>query len=153
MIYYDKDGYTPTCNYYVQQMFAQNQGDYVLSASLEYKSDKEDLSTFTVGNAKKGIPEKTESSLYYNATVDSNGDIIIKIVNANTKQDISVGLNLSGISYENNLEVTVLQDEDSTATNAEGHAVEPQKSTIDAGNGLAYTAKKNSVAVIRIKTK
>ena len=55
MIYYDNTSYLPSCNYYVQQMFSQNQGDYVLNAELTYEKKFEEMATYEIkrsGGAK-----------------------------------------------------------------------------------------------------
>lgn len=150
MIYYDNETYVPTCNYYVQQMFAQNQGKNVLTSDLTYTT--EDLERFTVTSTNGN--EKHPKTLYNIASVDENGDIIIKIVNANTKQDVNVNIDVSGISFAGTADVTVLQSDTQTATNSKGNIqVSPASSTLNVKGAFIYTAKKNSVNVIKIHTK
>lgn len=153
MIYYDNTTYVPTCNYFVQQLFAQNQSSYILNASLSYTEEAAALSTYTIGKEGKTVV-KTEDSLYYVVGTDETGDIIIKIVNANPNEDINVGIDLQNASYEGTTEITVLQNEDSNAKNTKSNlAVSPVTSEKTTQKNFVYTAQKNSVTVLRIHTK
>ncbi len=152
MIYYDNTSYLPSCNYYVQQMFSQNQGDYVLNAELTYEKKFEEMATYEIKRSG-GAKGKTVDSLYYVASVDENGDIIIKIVNANPDQHVNVAIDLTGVTYDPSVEVTVLQSDSGKTTNKDSIEVAPEKSTMQAGEEFVYRAEKNSLTVLRIHTK
>jgi len=151
MIYYDNETFVPTCNYYVQQMFAQNQGKNVLTTDLTYTNT--DLERFAI-TSSNGSKTYNSRSLFRVASVDSSGDIIIKLVNANTTADISVKVDVSGVNFAGTADVTVLQNDDKNAVNKKGNIqVSPVSSTIEVSGAFTFTAKKNSVNVIRIHTK
>ncbi len=153
MIYYNNETYVPTANYYVQQMFAQNQGKYVLESSIEFNEESAALETFTIGKEGKNVV-KTEKSLYQVATIDENGDIVIKLVNANTTEDINVQINLSNAQYSGKTEVTVLRNDDPNAKNTLADmAVVPESKTMNTKKNFVITAYKNSVTVLRIHVK
>lgn len=150
MIYYDNETYVPTCNYYVQQMFARNQGKNVLTTDLTYVNA--DLERYTI-TASDGTT-KTPRTLYRVASVDENGDIIIKIVNPSTKQDVNVNIDVTGIAFEGTADITVLQDDNQNVKNSKGNIlISPVSSTMDVSGAFVYTVKRNSVNIIRIHTK
>lgn len=150
MIYYDNESYVPTCNYYVQQMFAQNQGKNVLTTELTYAN--EELERYTI-TAVDGTT-KNPRTIYRVASVDENGDIIIKLVNPCTKQDVALNIDVLGINFAGTADITVLQSDDQNARNSKGNIkVSPVTSTMEVNGSFVYTAKKNSVNIIRIHTK
>lgn len=153
MIYYDNETYVPTCNYYVQKLFANNQGSSVLTSSISYKEESASLSTFDIVSKDKAVT-KTEDSLYYVVSKDGTGDIIVKIVNANKTEDINVAVDVSGITFAGTADVETLQSEEASALNSKGD-IQAQivESELKVKGAFVYVAKKNSVNVIRIHTK
>jgi len=153
MIYYNNSTYSPSCNYFVQQLFAANQSSKVYSAELTYKT--EELESFSIKTADIGIDNSVSAnSLYQVVGTDETGDIIVKLVNANTNEDIAVAIDVSGITYAGTSTVYSLQNDDKDAVNTINDTkVSVKTSTISAKGVFVYTAKKNSVNVIRIHTK
>lgn len=102
MMYYTNTAIVKSANYYIQQLFMQNQGKYQLNYSkLEYADGvAQTCAVATDINVARPAEAKT---LYYVATKAANGDLIVKIVNASAN---TIKLNLkvanaspTGIAY------------------------------------------------------
>ena len=142
MMYYTNTALSLTPNYYVQQLFMNNQGDVVPEA---------ELSAFE-NTAYYGVVEAP--ALFQSVTVDNEtGDIIVKLVNGSgTPFDLNIavkGASTAGIAH-----VTTLQCDDTAAVNTLGaEAVSPERYTLGVASTFGYTAEAYSVSVIRISTK
>ncbi|MDE7246870.1 MAG: hypothetical protein K2N43_03180, partial [Lachnospiraceae bacterium] len=132
MIFYSNDGIFGSANYYVQQMYGNNAGNYSLDAKLT------------------GAPEQT----LYESAVDADGDVVLKIVNV-SDEDIPVHVILEGERdasfFAPEAQVTVLTGADKKAMNSfKEMAVEPREETMAVGDDFSYTAPANSLTVIRM---
>lgn len=131
MIFYSNDGIFGSANYYVQQLFGCNAGDYSLAAQLT------------------GTAEQT----LYESAVDADGDVVLKLVNV-SDEDIPMNVTLEGrdIScFLGEAEVTVLAASDKKAMNSfKEMPVLPQESKLEIGQTFAYTTPANSLTVIRL---
>ncbi len=132
LIFYSNDGIFGSANYYVQQMYGNNAGDYSLDAELS------------------GAPEQT----LYESAVDAEGDVILKIVNV-SDEEIPVHVILEGerdaSCFAPEAQVTVLTGADQKAMNSfKEMAVVPREETMTVGDDFSYTAPANSLTVIRM---
>lgn len=131
LIFYSNDGMFGSVNYYVQQMYGNNAGQYSLETSLT------------------GAPEQT----LYESAVDADGDVILKLVNVSDEEQ-PVHVSLTGremACFLPEADVTVLAGADKKAMNSfKEMAVTPQESKLEIGENFEYTALANSLTVIRI---
>lgn len=108
-------------------------------------------------NDMKYVDYTYESSeaLYETASVDENGDIIIKLVNVSEiPVDVTVFLkDFDAAAYESTAAVTVLKGENLSDVNSfeEPEKMAPEDMTAEIGSEFVYAAPKYSVSVIRIK--
>ncbi len=134
LIFYSNDGIFGSVNYYVQQMYGNNAGQYSLETSLT------------------GAPEQT----LYESAVDADGDVILKLVNV-SEEEQTVHVSLTGremASFQPEADVTVLSGEDKKAMNSfKEMAVTPQESKMEIGENFEYVAPANSLTVIRLSAK
>lgn len=126
-----------TPNYYVQQLFSNNKGSYVVPALMNDKS--------IAG----------EDSLYVSATIDiPSNEIIIKLVNANPVQK-NITLNISGVvKIAGKMDVTTLTSTDLQLENLvdqQQNIVPVKKELSISGNSFTYSAEASSLNIIRIK--
>lgn len=131
LIFYSNDGIFGSVNYYVQQMYGNNAGQYSLESSLT------------------GAPEQT----LYESAVDADGDVILKLVNvSDEEQPVHVSLTGREMScFLPEADVTVLSGTDKKAMNSfKEMAVTPQESKLEIGENFEYTAPANSLTVIRL---
>lgn len=131
MIFISNDSVYGTVNYYVQQMFSDNQGVQVLES--ECSGDTE--------------------GLYQIAGSSEDGGVIVKLVNV-TGEDKPVNITLeNGESLSSEAKLTVLQADSADAANNEltPENVMPQESTMEAGSQFTYTAPKYSVTILRLE--
>ncbi|MDE6602135.1 MAG: carbohydrate binding domain-containing protein [Lachnospiraceae bacterium] len=131
LIFYSNDGMFGSVNYYVQQMYGNNAGQYSLETSLT------------------GVPEQT----LYESAVDADGDVILKLVNV-SEEEQSVHVSLTGremASFQPEADVTVLAGTDKKAMNSfKEMAVTPRESKMEIGENFEYVAPANSLTVIRL---
>ena len=131
LIFYSNDGIFGSANYYVQQMYGNNAGQYSLEASLA------------------GAPEQT----LYESAVDADGDVILKLVNV-SDEEMDVNVVLEGremACFLPEAEVTVLTGADQKAMNSfKEMAVQPAESTLAVNGEFVYTAPARSLTVIRM---
>ncbi len=96
---------------------------------------------------------ETADMIYETASVDENGDIIIKLVNvSDTPIDVNTSLaDFDSSKYEANAQVTVLQGENTADVNSftEPNKMVPTESSLSIQDNFIYTAPKYSVSVIR----
>lgn len=95
--------------------------------------------------------------LYETASIDENGDIIIKFVNV-SENDIEINTSITDLNiseYETDAVLTLLAGDDLGLQNSfeEPEKVAPVESQITVGEDFQYTAPKYSVSIIRIKKK
>ncbi len=146
MMYFTNTEIVRTTNYYVQQLFMRNQGKYLLkNQSIAYADGFAKTYELAGHNGRK----ENISKLYYTASLNADGDIVLKIVNA-SGEDINVNVAVSNARLKGTARVTALQNDDMKAVNrSSGEAVAPQSYTAGAfGKKLGYTAKKYSVTAI-----
>lgn len=134
LIYFDNVSIYPTVNYYVQQMFSANDGDYYFS---------------------KVISEETKDSTLAGSCVQDSktGDIVLKLVNAGNENK-SMKINLSNFKHiVPDAELMVLSGH-ADAANSYEHPdqVVPVKSAFKVSRKMKYTTPPWSLSVIRIKT-
>ncbi len=132
LIFYSNDGIFGSANYYVQQMYGNNAGDYSLDTELT------------------GAPEQT----LYESAVDADGDLVLKLVNV-SNEEIPMQVLLEGKRdasfFLPEAQVTVLTGADQKAMNSfQEMAVEPREETLAVGDAFSYTAPANSLTVIRM---
>lgn len=131
LIFYSNDGIFGSANYYVQQMYGNNAGQYSLDAELT------------------GAPEQT----LHESAVDADGDVILKLVNV-SDEDMDVNVVLEGremACFLPEADVTVLTGADQKAMNSfKEMAVQPKESTLTVSENFQYTAPARSLTVIRI---
>lgn len=131
MIFYSNDDIFGSANYYVQQMYGNNAGDYSLESELTGAADL----------------------TLYESAVDADGDVILKIVNV-SDEDIPMDIILEGrdmTCFLQEADVTVLTGADKKAMNSfDEMAVVPQESRMEIGETFEYTAPANSLTVIRL---
>lgn len=150
MMYFTNTELLRTANYYVQQLFMKNQGDYKLGSSVKFADGFLSTCTLTGTRAQQEIDK-----LYYVTSRTEGGDVLVKIVNA-SGESIRMNVALSNVTLRGNAKVTVLAGESYKAVNTlENTAIKPNEYTIGGftENTLGYTASAYSVTCIRLYTK
>jgi alpha-L-arabinofuranosidase len=136
LIYFTNTAVLPTVNYYVQKLFASNEGDLFYSDIVSY-------------------PVRKDSSLAASCVKDDKtGDIILKIVNAGPEIAIAkIDLPVSGkINPKGSL--TILTGEKEAKNTWQNlNNVIPVTSEITVNKNLSYTIPAFSLSIIRIKIK
>lgn len=166
MMYFTNTDLVLTSNYYVQQLFMKHQGKYLLSEpTIEYADGFE--STYLLkpeaGSAYSKIDGESDklyvngaeiSKLYYVASMNTDGDIVLKIVNA-SGEDIDINIALNNVKLRGIAKITALQNDSIKAVNtAQNEQIKPEEYTVGKfSNTLGYTAKKYSVTAIVIDLK
>jgi alpha-N-arabinofuranosidase len=131
LIWVDSLNVVRTPNYYVQQLFSRNRGDEVLPTKLEQAGSK----------------------LFASATRDdSTGEIIVKVVNADTSPSNSE-IKITGGTAKGEAHVTTLSGAGGDVNSFEHpQAVAPAETTISMSSGsIKHTFPANSMTVIRLK--
>ena len=100
---------------------------------------------------------ETADSLYETASVDANGDIILKLVNA-TEEPLTIQTvldNFKESDYDTSAAVTTLSGEDLGASNSfdEPEKMVPVESTLTISENFTYEAPAYSVSILRIPAK
>ncbi len=156
MMYFTNTQLMLTPNYYVQQLFMKNAGDFGLDSELTFTSGVKP----TTVHRSTGAATRELDDVYYVTTLDEEtGDIIVKIVNAGAKEmkfniDASAlsGANFKGYGY-----VTALAAENPKAVSTlkDGSPVTPETVAFGKATGkvMGYTAPAYSLTAIRLKTK
>lgn len=101
--------------------------------------------------------QEAAESLYETASIDQNGDLILKLVNV-TGQDIDVTTTLPDADknrFSSSAAVTVLQGDSPSDVNSfeEPEKMIPSEKTLETDTQFVYTAPKYSVSIIRIPAK
>ncbi|THU35999.1 alpha-N-arabinofuranosidase [Niastella caeni] len=137
LIYFTGTQICPTINYYVQKLFANNEGD-------TYYADV--ISAPVADTAKTFAASCVKDS--------KTGDIILKIVNTDAVV-VPAKINLAGLGAVNtNAGVTVLTGDPMAENSCEGAQNKtPKSSNISVSKSFTYQAPANSLSVIRIQSK
>lgn len=139
LIYFNNTALVLTANYYVQQLFSNNQGDAYFSNIVSFKD---------ATNIK-------DSVLAASCVQDKiTGDVIVKIVNAGAVNTVA-NLHLSRFGKTaSTARLQVLSGEpDAKNTLLQPNQVVPQTSTIKVTQKMTCEAAAHSLTVIRIKTR
>ncbi len=154
MMYFSNRVVTFTPNYYVQQLFMQNTGNYKVSAGIKYADGfSAPQTTYT---AEYDRETRTCDDIFFVADLDEEtGDVILKLVNAGkTKLKVNVDFSVTGLTPAGIADVVELSAESADAVNESGkEAVHPEKYTLGIGNVFGYELPPYTVAAIRIRTK
>jgi alpha-L-arabinofuranosidase len=135
MIFFDNTNICLTPNYYVQQMFSANQGDYYFDNVI--------------------VKDKKDSTIAASCVQDSKtGDIVLKMVNFSSSAK-SMKINLGGFKkFVEEADQTVLKGDGNDENTLENpQKVFPIKSSVKVKKIFEYSAPAMSLTVIRIKTK
>jgi alpha-L-arabinofuranosidase len=139
LIYFNNSTVVPTANYYVQQLFGQNQGDDYFGG----------VATLTSNVAP------TDSAVVSSCVRDAKtGDVILKLVNPGGKGQV-VGVNMTRFKgLTTNASLSVLTGaRNALNTFVAPRVVLPSISPFKAGKTFVYTVAPYSLAVIRVKGK
>ncbi len=164
MMFFTNDDVSLTPNYFVQQIFMQNAGDYKLASRIRYKDDVVPQTVYTGNEANEGdtvrpntTTTRTFDDIYYLVSYDEETEeIIVKIVNVGEKQlKFNVYFNMNGIDLLGVADVISLSNPDPDAVSDldNGEAVRPVKKTIGGftdGKTFGYTVSPYSVTVFRL---
>lgn len=152
MMYYTNTSVVLTPNYYVQQLFMQNSGDYKVTSEISFTDEKPQTTYLSDGTATRVLDD-----IYYVTSMDEEtGDVIVKIVNAGaTDLKININVALTDVQLTGIAAVTELSGADGTAISTlVSGAVEPVSYKLGSfGDTLGYTAKGYSLTAIRFRTK
>ncbi len=149
MMYFTNTEIVRTANYYVQQMFMQNQGaTYLYRSKLNWTSEETFSFPATSGAAK------TFNKLYYVPTMADNGDILLKVVNV-SGEGVKMNIEISNADSSGFAYVTELTANDYKAVNTlKSEAVKPAASSVGwSGQNFGYEFKPYSFTILRIPTK
>jgi alpha-N-arabinofuranosidase len=138
LIYFNNSTVVPTVNYYVQQLFGQNQG-------TEYVSG-------VVTPPTGAVADTTVAASCVRAA--KTGDVILKLVNASaTPQPFQVDLtSFRGLNMAATRTIFA-GDKDAKNTFASPQTVMPKTAPYKAGKRFAYEAQPYSLTVIRLRGK
>lgn len=136
LIYFTGTQVCPTINYYVQKLFANNEGDIYYS-NIVSANVADTAKTFAASCVKDS----------------KTGDIILKIVNRDSVV-VPAKINLGGMgSLNNKATVTVLNGNPVAENRCDGtQNLIPQASNITISKSFSYQAPANSLSVIRIRS-
>jgi alpha-L-arabinofuranosidase len=135
LIYFNGSQVCPTINYYAQQLFSSNEGDWYFPNIIA--TDLPDTSkTFAASCVKDS----------------KTGDIILKLVN-NSAAPVPAKINLSAVGAVSGTANTTTLTGDPMAENSCDGAqnIMPQSATLTVKKSFTYTAPAWSLVVIRIK--
>ena len=136
LIYFTNTTVAPTVNYYVQQLFGQNQGN-----------------EYVAGVVKLPTGAAADTTLAASCVRDAKtGDVILKLVNAGPAPQ-SLPIDLSGLKgLGSAATLTVLTgDKDAKNTLASPQTVLPKTTPYRAGKRFSYQAPPYSLTVIRVR--
>ncbi len=151
MMYYNNTEILRSANYYVQQLFMQNQGKYRLPDSrLEYADGV--ASTYSV-MAAGGSTSQTIDKLYTVASKAADGSFILKVVNA-SPDAMKLNIAIQNAQTKNYAYLTELYNAESDRfainTMANKEEVVPRKEVVGFAEGsLGQELKPYSVTVLR----
>ena len=148
MMFFNESEVKLTPNYYIQQLFMKNTGDYKITSTLEGKIP---TATYMVA----GKAQKTPVLYYVTSYDDETGDVLIKLVNAGDSEiKLNIKLGVWGLSLRGIAEVTEFAGFTPTATYS-STSFAPKTYTIGSfsGDTLGFAAKPQSVTLLRVKGK
>ncbi len=155
MMYFNNSKIMFTPNYYVQQLFMQNTGDYKVNAALAYANGV--TAPKTTYQALNNAESRECDDIFFVASCDEEtGDVILKLVNAGaTTLKVNVNFAVTGLNVKGIADVVELDGKSKDAVNTfDDEAVRNRKYTIGIdGTAFGYSLKPYSVAAIRIRTK
>ncbi|WP_207510674.1 alpha-L-arabinofuranosidase C-terminal domain-containing protein [Longitalea luteola] len=137
LIYFTGTQICPTINYYVQKLFANNDGDIYYS-NIVTAHVPDTAKTFAASCVKDS----------------KTGDIILRIVNRDSVP-VPAKINLGSLGGLQSTAVVTTLSGDPMAENRCGDAqnIIPQTSNISIGKSFSYQAPANSLSVIRIQSR
>jgi alpha-L-arabinofuranosidase len=138
LIYFNNSTVVPTANYYVQQLFGQNQG-----------------TEYVAGVVAPPAGAVADTTVAASCVRDAKtGDVILKLVNASaTAQPFQVDLSgLKGVNLAATRTVFT-GDKDAKNTFASPRTVLPKTAPYKAGKRFSYSAEPYSLTVIRLRGK
>jgi alpha-L-arabinofuranosidase len=138
MIYFTNTTIAPTVNYYVQQLFGQNQG-----------------TTYHAGVVALPTGAAADTTLAASCVRDAKtGDVILKLVNAGpTAWPLPIDLSsFKGLGSAATLTV-LTDDKDAKNTLASPRTVLPKTTAYRAGKRFTYAAAPYSLTVLRVRGK
>ncbi len=143
-----------TPNYFVQQLFMQNAGDYKLTSLLTFAGE----TPKSLYRANNSAYDRTLDDVYYVTSYDSaTGDVLVKIVNAgDSALKFNVDLTaVTGLEVQGAAQAIVLANSDPLAvsTLSDGNAITPSMKTLGISSVFGYEAPAYSVTALRVKTK
>ncbi len=156
MMYFDNQFINLTPNYYVQQLFMKNTGNYKVAAALQFADGvTAPKTTYTSTNK---MQSRECDDIFFVASYDSEtGDVILKLVNAGgTTLRTNVDLTTLQLTPTGIADVFELNADSADAVNTpDDELVSPRKRyTIGFEKGtFGYTVLPYSVTAIRIRTK
>lgn len=155
MMFYTNTDLVLTANYYMQQLFMKNAGDFVLNSNIAFAAG----AMPTTVHQSNGTATRELDNVYYVTSLDEEtGDIIVKIINAGAddlKTNIEIGV--TGLTLKGVGSVTTLSCDDPKAISTlKGSAVEPETVTVGEftdGNKLGCLVPGYGAVAVRIATK
>ncbi len=155
MMYFSNEMVLLTPNYYVQQLFMQNTGDYKVNASIKYADGFAEPTTVYTSTA--GGQTKEVKDVFYVASRDKEtGDVILKLVNAGGGTlKVNVDFTVSDLALKGIADVVELSASSADQVNTlDEETVRPKKYTLGiTGTSFGYELKPFTVTAIRIRTK
>ncbi len=156
MMYFTNNSVLLTPNYYVQQLFMQNTGDYKVNAKIAYTEGV--TAPKTVYMATLGSQTRELDDIFYVASCDEEtGDVILKIVNAGkTTLKVNVDFGVTDLALTGIADVVELYAKNADDCNTEDspRLIRPRTSTIGIdGTVFGYSVKPYSVTAFRIHIK
>jgi alpha-L-arabinofuranosidase len=132
LIYFDNSNICLSANYWVQQLFSANQGDYYYSNVVSF--------------------DKKDTTLAASCVKDSQtGDIILKIVNAgNQVKPVSINLGVFGKLNVEAEQIILTGNAGAENTYEHPQQVVPVQSSIKTGKKFLYNAPGLSLTVLRL---
>ncbi len=146
MIWFKNNSVFGSVNYYVQKMFASNVGTQILNTKFTGS---------TVNENSIDVVEVKSGQLYQTTSIDSNGDIIVKLVNiTGTKTNLQVIISNSK-DIESKASVQTLSSATNTVKNSFSNPelVKTEESTIEVSEDFNYEVPAYSLSIIRIQQK
>lgn len=138
MIYFNNTNILLTANYFVQQMFGQNQGDVYLPTTI---------------SSATSDTNGTGGNLAVSCVKDSKtGDLILKLVNANSIP-VQAQVNLDGVAKIKAAATRIVLAGNLQSFNADANPrnIVPITGTFTAAKSFSYNAPAGSLTVIRMK--
>ncbi len=111
MMYYTNTQIVKSANYYVQQLFMQNQGKYQLNYSTLKYANGVSATCELEAEAAGALPIEAKT-LYTVASMAENGDLILKVVNASAN-DLKLNIKLANAETQNYAYYTEVSNADS----------------------------------------